>query len=263
MEKYLEFAKEVALKAGDVMLKHFSLGIEIEWKSDNTPVTVADKAINSMLIREVNQRFPSHSVLGEEESSIIEDAEYTWVCDPIDGTVPYTIGIPISCFSLALVKDGQPILGVAYDPYMKRLYHAVKGQGAFLNDKKISVNKKSDLYATGIYGILDGSRSNMIDVSKVRDKIVEIGIKSPRLYCVVQSGMLTAVGTIDFVIAPLKTTHDIAAIKIIVEESGGKVTDIAGNEQSYGGRYINGALISNGLLHDQILELIQPYLSNK
>ena len=261
MDNYLNFAKTIALKAGDVMLEHFQLGIEIEWKSDNTPVTVADKAINSMLIAEVKKAFPGHSILGEEESYMIDGSEYTWVCDPIDGTVPYTIGIPISCFSLALVKDQMPVMAVVYDPYMKRLYHAVKNQGAFLNDKKISVSKKADLKSQTVYASVDGSKSDMIDVSKVRDIFVmDLGVKSPRLYCIVQTCMLIAVGTMDFALFPLRTTHDIAAVKIIVEEAGGIVTDIIGNEQRYDQRHINGAVISNGLLHEQVLDVVRPHL---
>src|SRR5688572_20277061 len=106
----LEFAKKLASHAGDIMLKHFQIGIAKENKADGSPVTIADKAINSMVIQEISQAYGNDGIYGEEESLVKEDGEYLWVCDPIDGTIPYAFGIPTNVFTLALLQDGKPLL---------------------------------------------------------------------------------------------------------------------------------------------------------
>src|SRR5689334_10230705 len=130
----LEFAKKIAHEAGDIMLAHFQIGIAKEDKEDGSPVTIADKAINHMVIEAIAKAYPNDAVLGEEESLHNEAGEYLWVCDPIDGTIPFSLGIPVNVFTLALLKDGQPLVSVVYDPYLKRLFSAIKGEGAFCND---------------------------------------------------------------------------------------------------------------------------------
>ena len=134
MEEYLEFAKHVAFYAGDLMKKNFNNDIKIEYKEDRTPVTEIDKNINHYLITQVKKHFPYHDVLGEEES-YINGNDFKWVCDPIDGTSMFTRGIPVSVFSLALVYNGEPIVGVVYDPYQDKMYSAIKGSGAYCNNK--------------------------------------------------------------------------------------------------------------------------------
>src|SRR3990167_6073867 len=139
---YKDFAINLAYKAGERMRKDFTLGMKKEWKKDKTPVTVTDTVINRMVIDAIEKEYPSHSILGEEENKM-KESEYVWVCDPIDGTVPFAHGFPIFAFSLALVKNGAPILGVIYDPMLDRLVYAEKGKGAFLNSKPIKVSSFS------------------------------------------------------------------------------------------------------------------------
>jgi myo-inositol-1(or 4)-monophosphatase len=149
MDEYKTFAVTLAHQAGKIMLEHFQVGVptEIKPEAGNTPVTVADKLINDMVIDAVRTRFPEHAVLGEEQSLVKTAAPYTWVCDPIDGTMPYSAGVPTNVFSIALVdgKDGQPVLAIVFDPYMKRLYCAAKGKGATLNNTPIHVNEVKSL----------------------------------------------------------------------------------------------------------------------
>jgi len=129
----LGFAKKLATEAGEVMLKYFlSTEIATIEKSDKTLVTKADTDINRLVIDKISEKYPTHSVWGEEQSLEIEGSFYTWVCDPVDGTVPFAKGIPVSTFSLALVdSNGKSILGVVYDPFQKRLYEATRGGGLF------------------------------------------------------------------------------------------------------------------------------------
>src|SRR3989344_7133750 len=138
--KELSISKVIALKAGDVMLKYFDIDQEVEDKEDGSPVTIADKLINDLAIEELAKSFPEDVVIGEERSTGDFGSGRLWYCDPIDGTIGYTWGSPTAMFSLALVIDGEPVVAVTYDPFLKRMYSAVKGQGSLMNEKKLSVS---------------------------------------------------------------------------------------------------------------------------
>ncbi len=109
MNEYLEFAKEIAFEAGNIMKMYFSRKDISSYKGDKTIVTLADKEINAYLIKKVKERFPEHSVDGEEEQ--FGKSKYVWVCDPVDGTSMYARNIPVAVFSLALVIDGVSTVG--------------------------------------------------------------------------------------------------------------------------------------------------------
>lgn len=253
MNEYLNFAKQIADQASSIMLEHFRVGVASQSKEleGNTPVTIADRTINSMVIEAINKNYPAHAVIGEEESSYKEGAEYTWVCDPIDGTIPYVMGIPTNVFSLALVnKDGEPVVAVVCDPYLKRKYWAVKGGGAFLNDERISVNGASDL--SDAYIGMSGSRSKTIKPNEFKAELISSSYRPVILNCAIYEAMMVACGQMGATVYLGLNTHDIASSKLIVEEAGGKVTDVFGEDQRYD-QSVKGAVISNGLLHDRIL----------
>ena len=228
------------------MLANFGLGMKKEWKADSSPVTKTDIAVNQLVIDQVAKFFPAHNVLGEEQSSLKNKSEYLWVCDPVDGTVPFSHGIPTFVFSLALVKDGEPILGLVYDPFMDRIFFAEKNKGAFLNGKKIKVNKLD--MSRGVIGWDNAGMSEM------RKKFPNIACIC--LWCICYEGALVASGELQATYYGHIYAHDIAALKVIVEEAGGKVTDKQGKEQRYDQK-INGALISNGLVHKQLLKALK------
>ena len=259
MSDYREFAIDFIKRAGEIMRQHFTIGVEKRMKPGQGPVTEADLAINHMLIEEIKKRFPSHSVLAEEESDIKEGAsEYVWVCDPIDGTIAYARGIPIATSSLALTRNGESILGVVYDPFCDRLYVGEKGKGATMNGKPIHVSQTPGL--DGADGAVEISRSSKYDIFalpkllKVRENANVATFQST-----VYTGMLVACGQFDFNVFPRTWAHDIAAIKIIVEEAGGKVTDLFGNDQRYD-RETRGMLASNDQIHEQLLKVVQEAL---
>ncbi len=256
MEQFKQFAINLAKEAGGIMRANFMLGMKREWKEDNSPVTETDLAINQLVIDSVRNAFPNHSVLAEEGSSIIEGSTYTWVCDPVDGTMPFSHGIPTFVFSLALVENGVPIVGVVYDPLLDRLYSAVKGQGAQLNERPIKVSQAMDFQKEIVVLEWPSFMPDTQFVCKMWQEIVLRKGKIIRLGSAVYSGALVACGEFLGVLFGAPTAHDAAALKILVEEAGGKVTDIDGNEQRYD-RPINGAIISNGHVHDQLLELVR------
>lgn len=260
MQDYLEFAKRLAQEAGEIMLQHFQIGVtnEVKAHEGNTPVTIADKEINKLVINAVKDRYPEHAVIGEEESYHVQGAKYKWVCDPIDGTIPYCIGMPTNVFCLSLVdaSDGQPVVAVVYDPYMQRKYWAVKGEGAFMNDLPIHVNDVSSL-ADALIGN-SGGRSDVIKPAKFKAAVIEACFRPVIVSCVMYEAMLVASGQIAATIFPGNGAHDAVCAKLIVEESGGKVTDVFGNEQRYD-EVLKGAIISNGVIHDQLVAIAKEH----
>ena len=259
-KKYLEFAKMIAYKAKEIMLKYFNEDNGSSYKYDQTIVTLADTEINNYLIEKVKETFPTHSVDGEEEQFGVSD--YVWVCDPVDGTAMYARHIPVAVFSLALVIDGTPTVGVVYDPFTDNMYSAVKGNGAYCNNQKINVNDIdfNDMKSVSNYDMWPTSEYNLYDTIKELGKktyLVSIG-------SVIRACMCVATGDFNVAIFP-GTKHkncDIAAAKIIVEEAGGIVTDIFGNEQRYD-KDINGALISNQKVHNEVTELLKRNLNGE
>ncbi len=255
-QEYLDFAKTLALEAGEIMRKYF-LVTETTWKSDDTPLTQADTEINSLVIQRINQKYPEHSVLAEEESAM-KASRYTWVCDPIDGTAPYSHGLPISTFSLALCDNGLVQVGVVYDPFMDRLFHAQVGSGAFCNDEKLEVNT-SDL-SRSVVDVGVSCTTSPLDVTGLGvNFLIELERRGTKLMsfwseilptCLVGAGKFTAV------VQNGNSPHDIAASKIIVEEAGGRVTDLYGNDQLYD-RPTKGFIASNGVVHDELVELVK------
>lgn len=259
MDNYKIFATTLAYAAGARIKKDFKMDMDREWKADSSPVTATDYAINQMVLDAVASTYPAHSVLAEEGSNLIEGSEYTWVCDPLDGTIPFTHGIPTSVFSLALTQNGQVLLGVIYDPYMDRLFFAEKNKGATCNGEKISVSSQKSL------------RQSLLDIElpprlpytihPVKEKLLGKGARCLTIASILYGAMLVAGGELIAALCTCKTAHDGATAKIIVEEAGGKVTDLFGNDQRYD-REINGYIASNGLIHDELLTLVKESMEH-
>lgn len=256
--EYLEFAKQIALYAGKTMLDFYNTNIDLNYKEDRTVVTLVDKKINNYLIKKVKENYKNHSVNGEEES-YSKGSEYTWVCDPLDGTGMYVNHIPVFVFSLALVHNGEPIVGVIYNANEDKMYSAIKGEGAYCNDVKIHVNNKhlGDLgYKTNV----EIFNNNIIDeVSLIKE--LKVSSKISSIGSVARSCMAIATGDFSCDIFP-GTEHgncDIAASYLIVTQAGGKVTNLYGEGQRYD-KDIKGAIITNGVSHAKILEKVKKYI---
>jgi myo-inositol-1(or 4)-monophosphatase len=257
MEEYLEFTKKLAKEAEEIALKYFSFETENTWKEDSSPLTVADTEINDLVIKRINETYPEHSIYGEEKSEIKENSKYIWVCDPIDGTMPFSNGLPIFVFSIALVdqSNGLPILGLINDPVMKNMYWAYKGNGAYRNNKKIFVLKNDTVYNTYLSTDASGREvgfSNLPFLKALSEKRCKIS----RFLSFVYGGIQVANGKFVGAVFYHKYGHDVAALKIITEEAGGKVTDLNGEERRYDKDGI-GCIISNGILHNEILEIVK------
>lgn len=239
------------------MRQNFRLGMAKQWKEDNSPLTATDLAVNRLVLDAVKQRFPQHGVLAEEESSVEGSPEYVWVCDPVDGTIPFSHGVPTSVFSLALTRSGESLLGVAYDFALDRMLTAQKGGGAFLNAQPIKVSVAGNIKATVVN--LDGPWSGTgyagVNLFALPAYLTREKAKMTKFSCIAYGGMLVALGEFSAAVCMGKYPWDVAALKVIVEEAGGKVTDLHGHGQRYD-REIRGALITNGHVHESMLALI-------
>ncbi|MFA6325134.1 MAG: inositol monophosphatase family protein, partial [Candidatus Paceibacterota bacterium] len=180
-----------------------------------------------------------------------------WVCDPIDGTIAFSCGLPIFVFSIALVdqSDGQPILGLINDPIMKTMYWAYKDSGAYRNGQKIFVSKDNTLTNTYLCNGASGGNMDFSYLSLLK-LLDEKKCKSMKFPSFIYGGIQIANGKFVGGVFYRKYAHDVAALKIITEEAGGKVTDLNGEKRRYDEDGI-GLVISNGILHQEILDCVK------
>ncbi len=220
----------------------------------NNPVTEADHAAEKAIFEIIKADFPNHFILSEEAGEIKMDSEYKWIIDPIDGTINFSNGIPICCVSIGLEHEGKIVMGAVYNPLMNEFYFAQRGFGASLNDKKISVSKKSDLLksclVTGFpYTYLDSKNSPL----EVFERFIRKGIAVRRLGSAALDLCWTAAGRFDGFYEHSLKAWDSAAGVIILEEAGGKITGYNGKPHSV---YQPDILATNGLLHEEMLGII-------
>ena len=133
-------------EAGRIQLDHFrSDNIDIQYKFNASDiVTVADKKSEAAIISHIKATYPDHSILSEESGADITGNDFCWVIDPLDGTTNYSQGLPMFAISIGIRHKGETIIGVVYAPYLDEMFHAIKGEGAYLNGKRISTSTKSE-----------------------------------------------------------------------------------------------------------------------
>ncbi|HVV66918.1 MAG TPA: inositol monophosphatase [Candidatus Saccharimonadales bacterium] len=254
----LAFAKELAGEAGEIMRQYFrSEDINTEWKEDNSPLTVADTTINSLVIERVKKKFPGHGVIGEEES-LEASGGYVWVVDPIDGTVPFSLGVPISTFSIALVdrSDGQPVVAVVYDPFLDHLYTAEKDKGVFLNGKRLKTDDASSLKQKYVFVAGWLGHKSVFDPHKCIEDIRSQKGKIISVASFIYFGSKIASGELVGAISDGSSVWDVVTVRLFVEEAGGIMTDYNGDSQRYDGPTRGMIAASNKKIHGQLLKIV-------
>ncbi len=250
-----DYLIKLAKEAGQMISDDFRLGMERELKEDTTPITKTDVSINRLVLDRLERDYPHVSVVSEEGSREVAGAEYTVLCDPIDGTIPFSRGTPLSTFVISVLKDQVPVSAVIYDPFMKRMWHANKGGGAFLGRTKVQVSKHAALKNSHICMIW--WHSSKYNLNTVCGRLLEEGSKTGNPMTLAYFGGLLANGEYDATIFPGQKGWETAAMQLLAEEAGGRVTDIHGNPMSYGPKgEIEGHIISNDLIHDELVELV-------
>jgi histidinol-phosphatase len=244
-------ALEIVEETDAVALSHFRHGVAAATKADGSPVTVADREVESLLRRRLRAAFPEHAVLGEEQGGAIDPAAPTWVLDPIDATKNFLRGLPIWATLLALVVDGQPVLGVASAPAMGERWEAARGLGARRNGERVNVSAVADLaQAHVLHGGLDWFRQTPGGwelLGRLADRAWRTrGFGDFWMHLLVAGGMADAAVERD--VKP----WDIAAPGCIVAEAGGLMTAWDGGSALASGE----ALTTNAHLHDELLRLL-------
>ena len=254
MPSHKDFAIQFAYQAWEIIKSNFLKNNNSTRKSDNTVVTQIDQEINTLFIQAVQSQFPTHSIRGEEESYVQTDSEYTWICDPIDGTALFTMGIPTSTCGIALLHHDTLILWVIYNPYMDRMYVAEQWKWATCNEQSIHVSDASDMSK---YYIAAASWSwSKHNMNYLRPYIKEHKWKITSAGSIQYSGWLVASGKMLGCMFGGNTIHDIAPVHIIVQEAGWIVTDLQGNPIDYS-QELQGMIACTPWVHQQLIQTIQ------
>ncbi len=252
MATYHQTAIETAMMAGALLQEQGRAGFRIEHKDAVNLVTDADRRSEKAIVEALQKTFPNHQILAEEQGlRSPSQSAYRWIIDPLDGTTNFAHGFPVYCVSIALEYHGQCILGVVFDPSRQELFVAERGGGAFLNEQSIQVSQattlNSALLVTGFgYDIRDTPDNNLdhfCHFSLKAQGVRRTGAAALDL-CYVASARFD--GFWELSLQP----WDTAAGAVILEEAGGRVTDIQGGTFSI---YGQGIVASNGLVHDEML----------
>lgn len=252
--RYLD---HLAKEAGEIICSLFTLGMKKEWKKDATPVTAADKAVNDLVLKSFANDYPHIHVVSEEGNSEGAVTEYRVLCDPIDGTFPFCMGAPICAFCITVLKGDNPLSAVIYDPFMNRLWHANACGGAFLNNEPVRVSERKSVKGSMTCMVWWGGSGH--NLHAVCGKLMNAGGKWMNPASIAYFGGLVASGEMEATIFPGPYGWETAAMSLIVEEAGGRATDLFGNNIRYGsdGKMISrGHVISNGFVHDELLKLV-------
>lgn len=248
-----EYLCALASRAGEIIRVNFSLGMKKEWKEDGTPLTVTDKTIDNMVTESIRKDFPCVQIASEEGEQLFDPkSEFVLICDPVDGTIPFSHGIPISTFCVSVLNNMRPVVAVICDPFFNRTWHATRGLGSFLGKNKISVSDKKDLK-----GALIAAHFYPSHFPKAHKIFEDLGALWIQCASAAYFGGLVASGEVVASIFTGKQIWETPAMQLIVEEAGGKATDPFGNELDYSKGKINGHLISNGFLHEKLLEILK------
>jgi len=273
-DHFLPAMSAIAREAGALLLHYFQKHIKIEYKGDADLVTAADRASEALIRERIQQQFPGHDVLGEEQGLNDQGSDYRWYVDPLDGTTNFAHGYPVFCVSMALEhrelerraskeqaeKQAQRIAGVVYDPTRDELFSAEQGKGAHLNGAAIRVSQaahlKESLLATGFPSHKRHKNPNIHFYHQItlRTHGVRRAGSAALDLCNVASGRFD--GFWEFNLNP----WDTAAGALIVEEAGGKISRFDGSPFEIDSRE---TLASNGLIHPALVEEFEEIFAGR
>lgn len=239
-------------QAAKVILHYYDKKEVIKVKSDKSMVAVADLEANKAIIKTIKKYFPKHSVLSEE--TVFEDnkSDYKWVIDPIDGTHNFLHQIPIFGTSIALEYKNEPVLGVINFPVLCITAVAEKGRGSFMNGKKIKVSNKKTLDRSFV--LFEFSYAKRQEKIGFLEKLVHKTIDVRNFGSAIYNLLLVACGKCDGYVVLTTNEWDVAAGFLIVEEAGGKVTDLKGGKWKLNQHQF---VISNNKVHKELLKYLK------
>lgn len=249
LNEYLSFARELSVEASRHTLKYFRKSVEIMRKQDNSPVTIADRETEELMVSMIRERFPNHGIIGEEHGSVESNSPFQWVLDPIDGTKSFIRGIPLYTVLIALLYEGEPCVGVISNPPLEETVYAATGKGCFLNDSPCSVSTTENLSDAWV---------QVTDPAKLCQMYPDFGNRlfhrsgHCRTWADGYGYLLVATGRSDVMIDPIVALWDVAPLKVVIEEAGGSFSDFSGDKKALG----ENVIASNGRLHQELLTIV-------
>lgn len=256
---FLEVAVEAAREAGEILVAEHSRPQTISYKGDVDIVTETDKKSEAAIVARLRTHFSKHAIVAEEggggtaDQNAAKSSRYCWYVDPLDGTTNFAHGYPCFAVSIALLEDGEPLVAAILNPISNELFTAARGEGGFLNQKKIHVSQiqtiSKSLLATGFPSQKRSSNPNIHyywEFTLRSHGVRRVGSAALDL-CSVACGRFDA-----FWEFGLKSWDSAAGI-LIVREAGGIVTDFAGQPYHVGDREL---IASNGLIHDEMRKIV-------
>ncbi|GIV97654.1 MAG: histidinol phosphate phosphatase [Herpetosiphonaceae bacterium] len=245
----LDVAMEAAWAAGRRTLAYFNAGVAVEWKSDRSPVTIADRESEEVLRRIIGRAFPDHAILGEEEGETAGTAPYRWIIDPLDGTRTFVRGVPLYGVLVGVEAYGDPLVGVVYLPALDEMIAAARGEGCTWNGRRCCVSTVERL-EDALVTVTDERAARAR--SQAYDRLASIS-QMQRTWADCYGYVLVATGRSEVALDPVMNVWDCAALLPIVEEAGGRFTDWRGRRTIWGGE----SVATNGALHERVVELLQ------
>ncbi len=252
MLAFLEFANSLADAAREIIAPLFRTPFAVDAKTDNSPVTIADRKAEQKMREMIMQKYPEHGICGEEFGRYNEDAEYCWVLDPIDGTKSFIAGLPTFGTLISLVKNGVPVLGLIDQPINKERWIGGKGIASTFNGKLIKTRpcpklELATISTTSSYLFTEHEKEKFKKVQKAARYI----IYGYDCYAYAQ----LASGFIDVVIESGLKPHDFCALAAVIENAGGAMTDWEGKPLTLKS---DGRVIAAGdrKLHKEILAML-------
>jgi histidinol-phosphatase len=243
----LDFAVATARAAGDRTLEWFRRAdLEIDHKSDGSPVTAADLAAERLIREHIAARFPGDAILGEEEADVAGTTGRTWVIDPIDGTKAFTRGVPLYSVLIALVDQQGPVIGVIHLPALGETVWAGRGLGAFHDGEPCTVSDATSF---------DASVFCTSGAGYWPPEALRAVLDSPltfRTWGDAYGYALVATGRAEAMVDPQAFPWDVAPMGVILHEAGGRFTSIDGTDDWRDG----SGVATNGHIHEQLLALL-------
>jgi myo-inositol-1(or 4)-monophosphatase len=260
LPSFLETSTEIAREAGDLLTAFFERHVPYELKGEHDLVTAADHASEKLVVARLRARFPSHDIVAEEGSGHLTGAEFRWYVDPLDGTTNFAHGFPVYNVTLALERAGELIAGVIYDPTRREVFAAERGAGATLNGERIRVSSAGrladSLVATGFPSRKRHQNVNIhfyYQLAMMSHGVRRAGAAAIDL-AYVACGRLDAFW--EFHLSP----WDMAAGILMVEEAGGRCSDMEGGPVSLTAPHL---LADNGLIHEPMLQVFEDIFAGK
>lgn len=266
LEKIIRHAEQIAIDAGDWLIENRSLMEAVQYKRNHLDVvTNIDRLSEKRITDQILAVFPQHAIVSEEKQfmhkdySSIDRDEYCWVVDPLDGTVNYVHDIAYYCVSIGIVKNGELVAGVVYDPNRKELFSAVQGKGAYLNGKRIRTSERSLKESVGHTGY---TAADWTTDSPMRYEFSKCYAKLRNIEIAGSAGLdlaYTACGRIDGFWQRGLSPWDIAAGILIVTEAGGQVSAVDGDTFDL---KTGSVLATNTIIHEQMIDILSEVTDN-